>query len=101
MKSKEYYKSLLADLYFTVSAVLDSPLEDSVNNFSKVLQEYTAQISKQVSERIHISSRLSIPENLSELFKTLEFETEDAELTGLVSLEKEEMEYKLDTFLLY
>lgn len=88
MKSKEYYKSLLADLYFTVSAVLDSPLEDSVNNFSKVLQEYTAQISKQVSERIHISSRLSIPENLSELFKTLEFETEDAELTGLVSLEK-------------
>lgn len=88
VKSKEYYKSLLADLYFTVSAVLDSPLEDSVNNFSKVLQEYTAQISKQVSERIHISSRLSIPENLSELFKTLEFETEDAELTGLVSLEK-------------
>ena len=88
VKSKEYYKSLLSDLYFTVSAVLDSPLEASVNNFSRVLQEYTVQISNQVSERIHISSKLSIPENLSELFKTLEFETQNNNMDGLVALDK-------------
>ncbi|MEE0686031.1 MAG: AAA family ATPase [Lachnospiraceae bacterium] len=88
VKSKDYYKSLLSDLYFTVSAVLDSPLEASVNNFSKVLQEYTIQISNQVSERLHISSKLSIPENLSELFKTLEFETQNIDMNGLVALDK-------------
>ena len=88
VKSKDYYKSLLSDLYFTVSAVLDSPLEASVNNFSKVLQEYTSQISNQVSDRIHINSRLSIPENLSELFKTLIFETTDNDGDGAVALDR-------------
>lgn len=77
VKSKEYYKSLLSDLYYTVSAVLDSPLEQSVKSFSEVIQEYTGQISREVNERIGISSKLSIPENLSELFKTLIFQTEN------------------------
>ncbi len=87
VKSKEYYKSLLSDLYFTVSAVLDSPLENSVKNFSQVLQEYTSQISNQVNARIGISSRLSIPDNLSELFKTLVFQTGNSESDELVPLD--------------
>lgn len=75
VKSKEYYKSLLADLYYTVSAVLDSPLEDSVKGFSEVLKNYTIKISDEVSKRIGLSSLLSIPDNLSELFRTLVFRT--------------------------
>ena len=76
VKSKEYYKSLLSDLYYTVSAVLDSPLESSVKGFSDVLKEYTSQISDEVSVRVGINSRLSIPDNLSELFRTLIFQTQ-------------------------
>jgi len=75
VKSKEYYKSLLSDLYYTVSAVLDSPLEESVKGFSDVLKNYTAKISEEVSERIGLSSSLSIPDNLSDLFRTLVFRT--------------------------
>lgn len=75
IKSKEYYKSLLSDLYFTVSAVLDSPLENSIHDFSMVIQEYTTQISNEVGKRIGIDSKLSIPDNLSELFRTLIFQT--------------------------
>ena len=86
VKSKEYYKSLLSDLYFTVSSVLDSPLEESVNSFSSVLQDYTKQISDEVGERIGIGSRLSVPENLSELFKILEFETSILGIEASVSL---------------
>lgn len=87
VKSKEYYKSLLSDLYFTVSAVLDSPLENSVSDFSRVLQEYTEEISKQVDERVGISSKLSIPENLSELFRTLVFVTRDSVGEEMVPLD--------------
>lgn len=75
VKSKEYYKSLLSDLYYTVSSVLGSPLESSVREFSNVLKTYTSQISDEVINRVGINSSLSIPDNLSELFTTLVFQT--------------------------
>ena len=86
VKSNEYYRSLLSDLYFTVSAVIDSPLESSIGDFSKVLQEYTSQISEEVGERVGINSKLSIPENLSELFSTLVFQTNNDGSDSLVPL---------------
>lgn len=79
VKSKGYYKSLLSDLYLTVSAVLNSLLEQSIRDFSQVIQEYTGQISEEVSEKIGIDSMLTIPENLSELFQTLIFQTMNKE----------------------
>lgn len=75
VKSREYYKALLADVYMMASAVLDSPLEQSMKEFSAVLQDYTDQIHQEVARRIGIDSRLSIPQNMSEMFKTLVFET--------------------------
>lgn len=86
VKSKEYYRSLLSDLYFTVSAVIDSPLESSIGDFSRVLQEYTSQISEEVGKRVGINSKLSIPENLSELFSTLVFQTNNDGSDSLVPL---------------
>lgn len=87
VKSKEYYKSLLSDLYLTVSAVLNSPLEQSVKDFSQVIQEYTKQISEEVSRKIGIDSMLTIPENLSELFRTLIFKTTNKNGKNSVSLD--------------
>lgn len=87
VKSKEYYKSLLSDLYLTVSAVLNSPLEQSIKDFSQVIQEYTRQISEEVSEKIGIESMLTIPENLSDLFRTLVFKTMNKESEKSVPLD--------------
>ncbi len=87
VKSKEYYKSLLSELYLTVSAVLNSPLEQSVKDFSQVIQEYTKQISEEVSRKIGIDSMLTIPENLSELFRTLIFKTTNKNGKNSVSLD--------------
>lgn len=87
VKSKDYYKSLLSDLYFTVSAVMDSPLEQSVSAFSSVIREYTSKISTEVNERVGINSKLSIPENMSELFKTLIFQTQSETSDDVVPLD--------------
>ena len=87
VKSKEYYKSLLSDLYYTVSAVLDSPLESSVKSFSDVLRTYTVQISNEVNFRVGLNSKLSIPDNLSELFRTLVFQTKGEESDYVIPLD--------------
>lgn len=83
VKSKEYYKSLLTDLYMTVSSVLDSPLEKSVNEFSTVIKNYTEQISREVTDRIGLNSVLSMPENMSELFRTLIFKTTNTDTNSV------------------
>lgn len=87
VKSKEYYKSLLVDLYDTASSVLYNPLGQSIQDFSKVIQDYTDQIHTEVSERIGIDSRLSIPQNLSELFKALIFQTTLADRDNVIPLD--------------
>ena len=75
------------DLYDTASSVLDNPLGQSIQDFSKVIQNYTNQIHKEVNERIGIDSRLSIPQNLSELFKTLIFQTVVEDRDSLIPLD--------------
>ncbi|WP_076459427.1 ATP-dependent nuclease [Limosilactobacillus caccae] len=88
VKSKEYYKGLLADLYLSVSSSLDSPLKKSISNFSNTLRNYTSEISKNALKHLGITSRLSIPENLSEIFKALEFITSDKDRNLNIDLEK-------------
>lgn len=75
VKSKDYYKSLLTDLYLTVSASLTSPLKNSINDFSNVLKEYTKHISESTLSHLNINSELSIPDNLSDIFRALIFKT--------------------------
>ena len=82
VKSKDYYKSLLAELYLTVSASLKSPLKQSTQDFSNVLKDYTKYISTEAFSRLHINSELSIPDNLSDIFKALVFRTK-TEYDGL------------------
>lgn len=82
VKSKEYYKSLLSDLYITVSSSLTSPLKKSTEDFSNVLKDYTKHISENVISHLHINSELSIPDNLSDIFKALVFKT-SSEFDGI------------------
>lgn len=82
VKSKEYYKSLLTDLYITVSSSLTSPLKKSTEDFSNVLKDYTKHISENVISHLHINSELSIPDNLSDIFKALVFKT-SSEFDGI------------------
>lgn len=75
VKSPDYYKVLLGDLYASVSASLDSGFNESVEEFSAALSGYTEAITLDVSKRLKLSSRLSIPANLNTIFQALIFET--------------------------
>lgn len=75
VKSTEYYKTLLSDLYEAASHLLDNPLHESTQSFSDSLRSYTAIITDNVFEKLQIKSELSVPSNLSDIFKALVFIT--------------------------
>lgn len=75
VKSKQYYKELLGELYLTVSSVINSPLENAINSFSSVLQDYTLNIHDEVKKRLNIDSLLTMPDNLTDVFKAMIFQT--------------------------
>ena len=75
VKSPDYYKVLLGDLYASVSASLNTDFNDSVEEFSETLSGYTQAITLDVSKRLNLSSKLSIPPNLNSIFQALIFQT--------------------------
>ena len=75
VKSPLYYKTLLGDLYFAVSASLGNPLLTSATSFSKALKSYTSTISEEVNAKLHMTSELTIPSDLNDIFQALIFET--------------------------
>lgn len=75
VKSSDYYKILLGDLYASVAASLDSTLSDSVNSFSDALASYTKSITDDVFKRLDLSSQLTVPTDLNDIFKALIFRT--------------------------
>ena len=75
VKSPNYFKTLLENLYLTVSASIGSPLEATTSNFSNALKTYTHTITDNVKARIGISSELTVPDDLRDIFKALVFST--------------------------
>jgi len=75
VKSKEYFKTLLSELYFAISESLISPVLNSAENFSESLKDYTSKISDSVNRRLNLFSELKIPTNLNDIFKSLIFDT--------------------------
>jgi len=78
VRSPDYYKKLLGDLYGAVASSLENPLITSASSFSAELKKYTQALSKQVSERLQLSSELAIPNDLNDIFQALIFDTNDS-----------------------
>ncbi|MGN0265770.1 MAG: ATP-dependent nuclease [Oliverpabstia sp.] len=75
VKSKEYYRFLLIELYKAVSSAVDSPLKIASDKFSITLREYTEALKNLILNHIGMESELSLPDNFSEIFETLLFQT--------------------------
>lgn len=87
VKSKQYYKELLGELYLTISSVINSPLKDAIVSFSGVLQNYTQDIQEEVRKQLAIDSQLSMPDNLTEVFKAMIFQTHNSDIEKSIPLD--------------
>ena len=79
VKSKEYYKELLVELYWTLSQSISIPLQESTEQFAESIKTNTDKLTKGLWESLAIKSVLTVPNNLREFFKSLIFETESVE----------------------
>lgn len=79
VKSQDYYKTLLSDLYTAVFSSIDNPLKNAVTEFSGALREYTSELSDNIQKHLDISSILTFPENLNDIFSALIFNTQHSD----------------------
>lgn len=77
IKSDNYFKLLLADLYMSIAKEANSELVDKAEEYSYALDGFTQQIGIRVQKTVGIRSSLMMPANQVDIFKELVFATND------------------------
>ena len=83
VKSTEYFKGLLSDVYASMSSTADGALADLNKRYSDELRELTNSLSDQIRDILKMESSLKMPSDLSVLFKNLEFSTSDGNTNNI------------------
>lgn len=87
VKSRDYFRSLLVELYSAISSSLNSPLKESIESFSNVLRDYTFSINQEVTQKLQLHSELTFPEDLKNVFSDLIFITKSEKDNLNINLE--------------
>lgn len=83
IKSNEYFKFLLSEVYMSMTKTANSALKDLNNQYSKQLQQLTNGLSQQLKNVLHLNSSIQMPRNLNTLFRDLTFLTSDEYVKGI------------------
>lgn len=77
IKSDNYFKFLLADLYISIAKEADSELVEKAVEYSRALDSFTQTIGHRVQKIVDVKSSLMMPTNQVDIFKELIFITND------------------------
>lgn len=83
VKSNEFFKNLLVDVYGSMSKSANSALRELNDKYSKQLQELTSDLSEQIKNVLHINSAIQMPTDLNILFRDLKFSTSDKHIKAI------------------
>ena len=78
VKSDNYFKSLLADLYVSIASEATGELSVKATEYSTALEMFTHRIGEIVKKNVGINSSLTMPTNQVDIFKELVFLTNDS-----------------------
>lgn len=78
VKSDNYFKSLLADLYVSIASEATGELSVKATEYSTALEMFTHRIGEIVKKNVGIDSSLTMPTNQVDIFKELIFLTNDS-----------------------
>lgn len=77
IKSDNYFKMLLADLYVSIAKEANNELMEKAEEYSYALDGFTQKIGLRVQKTVGIKSNLIMPANQVDIFKELVFMTND------------------------
>lgn len=77
VKSDNYFKLLLADLYMSIAKEANNELIEKAEEYSYALDGFTQEIGLRVQKTVGIKSNLIMPANQVDIFKELIFITND------------------------
>lgn len=83
VKSNEYFKYLLSEVYLSMTNTANSALKDLNTKYSKQLQALTNELSNQLREVLKLNSAIQMPPDLNVLFRDLTFLTSDEHVKGI------------------
>lgn len=83
VKSNEYFKDLLSEVYASMTKTANSALSDLNEKYSLQLQALTSDLSQQIQEILGLQSSIRMPDNLNTLFRDLSFSTSDDFVRGV------------------
>lgn len=86
VKSNEYFRGLLSNVYLSMTQTASSALKDLNEQYSNQLQALTVGLTQQLRSVLKMDSAIQMPSNLSTLFRDLTFSTSDQNV-GDISLE--------------
>ncbi len=75
IKSNDYFSHLLKKLYETLYSTIKIDLQNAGQQFVSNIQEHTKLLSDELYKKLDLESKIQLPEDLSNLFSTLDFET--------------------------
>lgn len=78
VKSDDYFKLLLADLYVSIAGEINGELSVKAQEYSDSLKAFTQRIGEIVKKNVNINSNLMMPTNQTDIFKELIFMTNDS-----------------------
>ncbi|KJK05322.1 ATP-dependent nuclease [Pseudomonas tussilaginis] len=73
IKDRKIFESLQAEIYKVISQ--NAEFSDSLLNFKNALRDRTEGLSQQLLNELNISSVVTTPKDLTDLFRSLDFET--------------------------
>lgn len=83
VKSAEYFKYLLSQVYLSMTQTADTTLRDINEEYSHQLQGLTETLSLQIRKILRMKSAIQMPSNLNVLFRDLSFSTSDKYVTDV------------------
>ena len=75
VKGNDYFSSLLAEIFKSLSSKADTEFTEAAQDYTDKIAKYTATIGKTVKKSIGIDSTLMMPDDWSEIYKLLIFDT--------------------------
>lgn len=81
IKDLEYFSELRASIYDVIAEVADREFRDSSSDFEKSISHQLEDLTRQISASLGFNSRLALPKDLSHIFESLDFLSDDQNIS--------------------